>query len=58
VDTVLRPLHPARVVVGENFRFGFRAAGDVSTLAELGAGEFKVTAGVVVTMAPSRALRH
>jgi len=42
VDTVLRPLHPARVVVGENFRFGFRAAGDVSTLAELGAGEFKV----------------
>ena len=42
VDTVLRPLHPARVVVGENFRFGFRAAGDVPTLAELGAGEFKV----------------
>jgi riboflavin kinase/FMN adenylyltransferase len=42
VDTVLRPLHPARVVVGENFRFGFRAAGGVSTLAELGAGEFKV----------------
>ena len=38
----IRPLHPARVVVGENFRFGFRAAGDVSTLAELGAGEFKV----------------
>ena len=28
VDTVLRPLHPRRVVVGENFRFGFRAAGD------------------------------
>lgn len=42
VDAVIRPLHPARVVVGENFRFGFRAAGDVSTLAELGAGEFKV----------------
>ena len=42
VDSVLRPLHPARIVVGENFRFGFRAAGDVSTLAELGAGEFKV----------------
>jgi len=42
VDTVLRPLHPARIVVGENFRFGFRASGDVSTLAELGAGEFKV----------------
>ncbi len=42
VDAVIRPLHPARVVVGENFRFGFRAAGDLSTLAELGAGEFKV----------------
>jgi riboflavin kinase/FMN adenylyltransferase len=42
VDVVIRPLHPARVVVGKNFRFGFRAAGDVSTLAELGAGEFKV----------------
>jgi len=42
VDAVIRPLHPARVVVGENFRFGFRAAGDVSTLAELAAGEFKV----------------
>ena len=42
VDAVIRPLHPARVVVGENFRFGFRAAGDISTLAELGAGEFKV----------------
>jgi riboflavin kinase/FMN adenylyltransferase len=42
VDAVIRPLHPARVVVGENFRFGFRAAGDVSTLTELGAGEFKV----------------
>jgi riboflavin kinase/FMN adenylyltransferase len=42
VDSVLRPLHPARIVVGENFRFGFRAAGDVSTLTELGAGEFKV----------------
>src|SRR3712207_5576501 len=27
VDEVLRPLHPCRVVVGENFRFGFRAAG-------------------------------
>ena len=36
VDTVLRPLHPIRVVVGQNFRFGFRASGDVQTLAELG----------------------
>ncbi len=49
VDAVLRPLHPGRVVVGENFRFGFRAAGDVGTLAELGAGEFKVQAVPLVT---------
>jgi riboflavin kinase / FMN adenylyltransferase len=29
-------LHAARVVVGEDFRFGHRAAGDVALLAELG----------------------
>jgi riboflavin kinase / FMN adenylyltransferase len=29
-------LHAVRVVVGENFRFGYRAAGDVALLAELG----------------------
>ena len=29
-------LHARRVVVGENFRFGYRAAGDVALLAELG----------------------
>jgi len=29
-------LHAARVVVGSNFRFGHRAAGDVALLAELG----------------------
>ncbi|HEU5485608.1 MAG TPA: riboflavin kinase, partial [Microlunatus sp.] len=44
VDRVLRPLHPVRVVVGENFRFGFRAAGDPGLLAELGAGDFVVDA--------------
>jgi riboflavin kinase / FMN adenylyltransferase len=49
VDTVLRPLHPTRIVVGENFRFGFRASGDVATLAELGAGEFKVQALPLIT---------
>jgi riboflavin kinase/FMN adenylyltransferase len=49
VDTVLRPLHPCRVVVGENFRFGFRAAGDVSMLTQLGAGDFAVTAVPLVT---------
>ncbi|MFP5281817.1 MAG: bifunctional riboflavin kinase/FAD synthetase [Actinomycetes bacterium] len=49
VDEVLRPLHPVRVVVGENFRFGFRAAGDVRTLAELGAGSFAVQAVPLLT---------
>ena len=49
VDTVLRPLHPIRVVVGQNFRFGFRASGDVRTLTELGAGEFTVQALPLVT---------
>jgi riboflavin kinase/FMN adenylyltransferase len=44
VEQVLRPLHPRRVVVGENFHFGFRAAGTVETLAELGAGAFEVQA--------------
>jgi riboflavin kinase/FMN adenylyltransferase len=29
-------LHARRVVVGENFRFGYRAAGDLALLAELG----------------------
>jgi riboflavin kinase / FMN adenylyltransferase len=49
VDEVLRPLHPSRIVVGENFRFGFRAAGDVATLEELGGGEFKVQALPLIT---------
>ena len=49
VDAVLRPLHPCRVVVGENFRFGFRAAGTVRTLAELGAGSFTVQAVPLLT---------
>ncbi len=42
VDRFIAPLHPVRVVVGQNFRFGHRASGDVSTLAELGAGRFEV----------------
>ena len=36
VDRVLRPLDPARIVVGENFRFGFRAAGDPRPAGEAG----------------------
>ena len=49
VERTLRPLHPSHVVVGQNFRFGFRAAGDVHTLAELGQGSWKVQALPLVT---------
>lgn len=42
VNRFVLPLHPVRVVVGENFRFGHRAAGDVAELARLGAGCFDV----------------
>jgi len=42
VEQVLLPLHPALIVVGENFRFGHKAAGSVETLRELGAGRFEV----------------
>ena len=44
VTEVLSPLHPALIVVGENFRFGYRAAGTVQTLRELGRGRFEVDA--------------
>lgn len=36
VDRTLAPLAPRQVVVGANFRFGHKAAGDVATLQELG----------------------
>jgi riboflavin kinase/FMN adenylyltransferase len=54
VEQVLLPLHPVRVVVGENFRFGFRAAGDVRTLADLGAGHPSTGSGqrFAVTVVP------
>lgn len=44
VSSILQPLSPARVVVGQNFRFGHFAAGTVDTLRELGGGHFEVTA--------------
>lgn len=44
VDRVITPLHPSHVVVGENFRFGYRAQGTVDTLRELGRGRFDVDA--------------
>ncbi|MGV8907931.1 MAG: bifunctional riboflavin kinase/FAD synthetase [Propionicimonas sp.] len=48
VERVLIPLEPATVVVGENFRFGHRAAGNVGTLRELAAGRFEVDALALV----------
>lgn len=44
IEEIILPLRPRRVVVGENFRFGHRAAGNVETLRALGAGRFNVTA--------------
>jgi riboflavin kinase/FMN adenylyltransferase len=35
-EALVARLHAAVVIVGENFRFGHKAAGDVATLAELG----------------------
>src|SRR5215213_250261 len=62
VDAVLRPLRPRRIVVGENFRFGFRASGDVHTLAELGRDSFEVLALPLVSdgtqPSSSTAIRH
>jgi riboflavin kinase/FMN adenylyltransferase len=49
VEKVLRPLRPVRIVVGENFRFGFRASGDVGTLRELAGGDFAVQGIPLVT---------
>lgn len=42
VERFVLPLDPVRVVVGNNFRFGKRAAGDVAELARLGEGHFDV----------------
>lgn len=43
LDLHVQPLNPVRVVVGENFRFGHRASGDVDTMRDYGAGRFEVT---------------
>ncbi|GAA1436738.1 bifunctional riboflavin kinase/FAD synthetase [Nocardiopsis tropica] len=48
-------LHAAAVVVGEDFRFGHRAAGDVAALAGLGAG-FGFTAYGVALVADGEAI--
>jgi riboflavin kinase/FMN adenylyltransferase len=46
-DVLVENLHAARVVVGENFRFGHRAAGDIELLTRLGR-----TFGFAVESAP------
>ncbi|MFZ1410958.1 MAG: bifunctional riboflavin kinase/FAD synthetase [Micropruina sp.] len=48
VERILLPLHPRLIVVGQNFRFGHRAAGSVETLRELGRGHFEVEALALV----------
>ncbi len=53
VDRVLvDALHVAAVVVGANFRFGNRAAGDVATLHELGASRDFVAEGIPLDGGP------
>ncbi len=42
VDRVISPLNPVYVVVGENFRFGAKASGNVDTLRQLSNDDFKV----------------
>ena len=42
VDTILGPLNPALVVVGQNFTFGREAAGTPQVLADLGTDRFEV----------------
>jgi riboflavin kinase / FMN adenylyltransferase len=51
-DALVRALHASAVVVGPNFRFGHRQAGDVNTLVELGRG-----AGCVVEVMEALRLR-
>ena len=49
VEDFLVGLQPTRIVVGSNFRFGAKAAGDVDTLRELARGRFEVTAVPLTT---------
>lgn len=36
--------NPTNIIVGKNFRFGFKASGDIKTLEELGSSHYKVHA--------------
>ena len=50
IDTILRPLNPALIVVGENFRFGRGASGSIATLQEAGGGDFEVQAAELLSV--------
>ena len=54
VQRVIAPLDPSHVVVGENFRFGYRAQGTVQTMTEIGAGHFEVDAMPLVAVEGDR----
>lgn len=51
-EVLVESLHAAAVVVGANFRFGKRAAGDVGTLRELGAVHGFETDGIALDGGP------
>jgi riboflavin kinase/FMN adenylyltransferase len=51
-DVLVGTLHAAGVVVGANFRFGRRAAGDVTVLRELGSSLGFVTEGIPLDGGP------
>jgi riboflavin kinase / FMN adenylyltransferase len=51
-DVLVEALHAGAVVVGANFRFGERAAGDVSTLRELGSVHGFETEGIALDGGP------
>ncbi|MFV0429875.1 MAG: bifunctional riboflavin kinase/FAD synthetase [Arachnia sp.] len=53
VTRFLDPLDPGCVVVGQNFRFGHQAGGDVATLRDLGEGRFQVRALPLTTVGES-----
>jgi riboflavin kinase/FMN adenylyltransferase len=52
IEILVGALHARAVVVGANFRFGHRAAGDVATLRELGAVHDFVTEGIALDGGP------
>ncbi len=50
IESVLLPLEPEVVIVGQNFTFGHRASGNAGTLARYGEGRFRVEAAVLTTV--------